>query len=79
MEPGACLFADQLRLPQLPPHAVAADVTAGPGAPRLRNFSGHSWTVEDGERRREVASGEDVALEPGLRVSFGDVWGQLRG
>lgn len=81
MEPGACLFADQLRLNRMSPQAVVAEVAAAAGhsAPRLRNFSGVTWTVQDGDGRREVASGEDLLVTPGLRLSFGDVIGTVRG
>jgi DNA-binding helix-hairpin-helix protein with protein kinase domain len=79
MEPGACLFADQLRLSQMPPQAVVAEVVAGPAGARLRNFSNFTWTVQDGDGRREVPSGEELLVAPGLRLSFGDVAGTVRG
>jgi hypothetical protein len=81
MEPGACLFADQLGATQMPPQAVAAEVASATGqaAPRLRNFSGFTWKVQDAAGARELATGDDVPAVPGLRLSFGEVVGSVRG
>jgi hypothetical protein len=35
--------------------------------------------VQDGDGRREVPSGEELLVAPGLRLSFGDVAGTVRG
>jgi DNA-binding helix-hairpin-helix protein with protein kinase domain len=81
IEPGACVFADQLGLAKMPPQAVAAEVASASGqsAPRLRNFSGVSWMVQDAGGSRRLDSGDEVLVVPGLRLSCGDVVGTVRG
>jgi DNA-binding helix-hairpin-helix protein with protein kinase domain len=80
IEPGACIFADQFGLAKMNPQAVVAEVMPSPGqsAPRLRNFSDVSWTVQDIAGSRSIHSGEEVLVVPGLRLAVGDIVGTVR-